>query len=120
MHPNGYASFYGHLVERAQVDVGQAVTRGQVVGYTGDPDLTCASRPHLHLEIRSGYNYRTAYNPVPLIDADWDSLMLSGPFERDLDNPRQWQALDDQPEVNFGGAILNDYARPWPPEWLTR
>ncbi|MBL8056477.1 MAG: M23 family metallopeptidase [Anaerolineales bacterium] len=123
-HPNGYASFYGHLVERAQVDVGQAVTRGQVVGYTGDPDLTCASRPHLHLEIRSGYNYRTAYNPVPLIDADWDSLMLSGPFargfERDLDNPRQWQALDDQPEVNFGGAILNDYARPWPPEWLTR
>ncbi|MBP7691624.1 MAG: M23 family metallopeptidase [Anaerolineales bacterium] len=123
-HPNGYASFYGHLVERASVDVGQPVTQGEVVGYTGDPDLTCTSRPHLHLEIRSGYNYRTAYNPVALIEADWDALMLTGAFqrgfERDLDNPRQWQTPEDQPEVQFGGAILNDYVRPWPPEWLNR
>jgi murein DD-endopeptidase MepM/ murein hydrolase activator NlpD len=123
-HPNGYASFYGHLVERASVEVGQTVTRGQVVGKTGDPDLTCTSRPHLHLEIRSGYNYSVAYNPVALIDADWDSLMLAGPFQRgyqrDLDNPRQWQFPDDQPEVRFGGEIVNDYARPWPPDWLNR
>ncbi|MBL8046248.1 MAG: M23 family metallopeptidase [Anaerolineales bacterium] len=123
-HPNGYASFYGHLVERASVDVGQTVTHGQVVGYTGDPDLTCQSRPHLHLEIRSGYNYRTAYNPAALIDTDWDALLLTGSFqrgyERDLDNPRQWQFPEEQPDVNFGGEILNDYARPWPPDWLNR
>ncbi len=123
-HPNGYASFYGHLVERASVDVGQPVARGQVVGYTGDPDLTCSSRPHLHLEIRSGYNYRTAYNPVPLIDADWDSLMLTGAFQRgyqrDLAAPRQWQFADEQPEIQFGGPILNDYSPTWPPEWLNR
>ncbi|MDW8327497.1 MAG: M23 family metallopeptidase [Anaerolineales bacterium] len=123
-HPNGYASFYGHLLERASVEVGQTVARGQVVGKTGDPDLTCSSRPHLHLEIRSGYDYRIAYNPVTLIDADWDSLMLAGPFQRgyqrDLNNPRRWQFPDDQPEVRFGGDLLNDYARTWPPDWLNR
>jgi murein DD-endopeptidase MepM/ murein hydrolase activator NlpD len=123
-HSNGYASFYGHLVERAQVEVGQAVTRGQVVGKTGDPDLTCSSRPHLHLEIRDAGSWRQAFNPVALIDADWDSLMLTGAFqrgfERDLDNPRQWQFADDQPDVQFGGPLLNDYARPWPPDWSIR
>jgi murein DD-endopeptidase MepM/ murein hydrolase activator NlpD len=123
-HPNGYASFYGHLVERPQVNVGQPVTRGEVVGHTGDPDLTCTSRPHLHLEIRDGLSYRQAFNPVALIEADWDSLMLTGSFqrgfERDLDNPRQWQFAEDQPDVRFGGSILNDYTRPWPPDWLTR
>jgi murein DD-endopeptidase MepM/ murein hydrolase activator NlpD len=123
-HPNGYASFYGHLLERPALDVGQSVTRGQQVGLTGDPDLTCTSRPHLHLEIRTGYNYRTAFNPVPLIEADWDALLLTGPFqrgyERDLDNPRQWQYPEEQPEVQFGGEILNDYTRPWPPDWLIR
>jgi murein DD-endopeptidase MepM/ murein hydrolase activator NlpD len=123
-HPNGYASLYGHLVERPSVDVGQTVARGQRVGFTGDPDLTCTSRPHLHLEVRAGYNYRTAYNPVPLIEADWDSLMLTSPFQRgyarDLDNPRRWQFPDDQPDVQFGGEIVNDYARPWPPDWQVR
>lgn len=122
-HGNGYASLYGHLVDRAVVEVGQPVTRGDVIGYSGDPDLTCHSRPHLHLEIRSA-NYRIAYNPVPLIDADWDALLLSGlsgsQFQRDLDAPRQWQTPADQPEVRFGGAILNDISRPWPPQWLNR
>ena len=123
-HANGYASFYGHLLERAQVEVGQAVTRGQVVGKTGDPDLTCSSRPHLHLEIRDAGSWRKAFNPVALIDADWDSLMLTGAFqrgfERDLDHPRQWQFADDQPEVQFGGPLLNDYTNPWPPDWSNR
>jgi hypothetical protein len=96
------------------------VRRGDAVGLTGDPDETCASRPHLHLEIRNpGYNI--AYNPIPLIDADWDGLALVGQFgagfQRDLRNPRQWQWMDDQPDVHFGGPMLNDYALPWPPDW---
>ena len=37
-------------------------------------------------------------------------------FQRDLDDPRKWQHLDDQPEARVGGPILNDFARPWPPE----
>jgi murein DD-endopeptidase MepM/ murein hydrolase activator NlpD len=121
-HPNGYASFYGHLLERSHLRAGQEVQAGELVGYVGDPDLTCLSRPHLHLEIRNAGLYTRAYNPVPLIAADWESLALTGSFSsgfaRDLTNPRRWQRLDDQPEVLFGGARLNDYSSPWPPDWV--
>lgn len=123
-HANGYASFYGHLLEKPTLTVGQNVGRGEVIGYTGDPDLTCASRPHLHLEIRQGYNYRTAYNPVALIEADWDALLLTGAFQRgyqrDLNDPHRWQWADDQPNVAFGGVLLNNYALTFPPGWVNR
>lgn len=123
-HADGYASFYGHLLERPHLTVGQEVKRGEVVALVGDPDLTCTSRPHLHLEIRDNAGYRRLYNPAPLIEADWDALALAGSFgrgfERDLDNPRQWQFLDDQPDVSLWGPLLNDYARPWPPDWSGR
>jgi murein DD-endopeptidase MepM/ murein hydrolase activator NlpD len=121
-HLNGYASFYGHLLERSHLLVGQIVRAGELVGFVGDPDETCLSRPHLHLEIRNAGLYSRAYNPVPLIAADWDSLALVGPsnsgFARDLTDPRRWQRLDDQPEVIFGGMRLNEYPSPWPPEWV--
>ena len=117
LHANGLVSLYGHLYERPRLDVGQKVQAGQVVALTGDPDLTCHSRPHLHLEIRD-QSYGYAFNPVPLIDADWNGLALfgaAGGFERDLSNPRRWVKFGDQPVTDFGGDILNDYAQPWPP-----
>lgn len=120
-HPNGYASFYGHLLETPDLVVGQAVAQGELVAYVGDPDETCTSRPHLHLEIRNAGVYNQAFNPIPLIDADWDTLALTGSFgrgfARDLSDPRRWQRLDDQPDINFWGPILNDYQDPWPLEW---
>lgn len=123
-HPAlGYASFYGHLVERPRLQPGQPVEAGQVVALSGDPAGTCYGRPHLHLEIRDLSHVRK-YNPVLLIRADWDNLALVGPFNRafehDLDDPRKWQHLDDQPEVIVGGPLLNDFARPWPPDWRRR
>jgi len=117
-HDNGMISLYGHLYERAPVTLGQRVEKGEFVGLSGDPDGTCTSRPHLHLEIRSE-DYGTAYNPIDYIDADWDALALFGPlsgFQRDLENPRQWQSIYDQPDVDFWGLMLNDYERTWPPE----
>ncbi len=120
-HANGYASFYGHLLERPQLFVGQKVKRGQEVAKVGDPDETCVSRPHLHLEIRNAGHYNRAYNPVLLIDSDWDSLALIGSFStgfaRDLENPHRWQTLYDQPDVSFHWPLLNDYSNPWPPDW---
>ena len=118
-HDDGYAALYGHLLERPQFYRGQPVKRGQVVGLSGDPDLTCLSRPHLHLEMRD-YSYGYAYNPVLLIDADWDSLALFGPrssFQRDLDHPRRWVSLYDQPTIDFWGPLMNDYEHTWPPDW---
>lgn len=118
-HPDqGYASFYGHLLEEPQGYVGMPVQHGQVVGLTGDPDESCTSRPHLHLEIRS-LSYWITYNPIQLIEADWDSIALFSPpsFQRDLDNPRRWVTPCDQPDIQFGQGMLNDYARTWPPDW---
>jgi murein DD-endopeptidase MepM/ murein hydrolase activator NlpD len=119
-HPGlGYASFYGHLLEPPALEVGQRVKAGDVVALSGDPAETCYGRPHLHMEIRDLRHWRK-YNPVILIQADWDNLALIGPFsqtfERDLDNPRKWQYLDDQPEIVVGGPLLNDFANPWPPD----
>ncbi len=119
-HQNGYASLYGHLLERPKVSVGQQVKKGEVVGLTGDPDLTCTSRPHLHLEVRDR-TLRKAFNAHLLINADWDALSLSGSFgrgfQRDLDAPRKWQSLYDQPDINFGGPLINDFANTWPRDW---
>jgi murein DD-endopeptidase MepM/ murein hydrolase activator NlpD len=119
-HGNGFVSLYGHLLETPELRPGDVVRRGQVIGLSGDPDLTCVSRPHLHLEIRdSSYHY--AYNPVQMIATDWDTLALFGPrsgFQRDLENPRRWVTPVDQPVVDFWAGPLNDYLRPWPPDWL--
>lgn len=118
-HPQaGLTTLYGHLLNPPPVSQYQSVKRGQVVGYSGDPDVTCDSRPHLHLEVRS-LDYRTAYNPLDYIDAPWDVLAGIGPFgyplfEQDLTNPRQWVYLTDQPPVVFGGIRLNNYTYPWP------
>jgi murein DD-endopeptidase MepM/ murein hydrolase activator NlpD len=118
-HDNGYASFYGHLRDRPSLSLGDKVRRGQPVAVSGDPDLTCTSRPHLHLEIRDAPAHRLAFNPLPLIDADWNRLALVGGsavgFQQDLVEPRRWQLLTDQPEISFGGPVLNDYVEPWPP-----
>ena len=117
-HDAGYVSLYGHLLERPSLVNGQRVTRGQEVARSGDPDITCDSRPHLHLEIRS-LDYRTAYNPVDVIDAAWQTLALVGPFryplfQQDLNNARRWLTQDDQPTVAFGGAALNAYTATFP------
>lgn len=119
-HPDlGYASLYGHLLEAPDLKVGQQVKRGEPVALSGDPAETCHGRPHLHLEIRDLTHVRK-YNPQALIDADWDNLATIGAFrstfEYDLDEPRKWQHLDDQPEVTVGGPLVNDFARPWPPD----
>jgi murein DD-endopeptidase MepM/ murein hydrolase activator NlpD len=116
-HGNGYVSFYGHLLETPQVRVGQHVKRGEPVALSGDMYGTCHSSPHLHLEIRDP-SLNHLYNPVTLIDADWHGILLLGgsrlPYARDLDAPRKWQSLDDQPEIDLGRGLLNDYAHPWP------
>ncbi len=119
-HPNGYISLYGHLLERPKLSVGQAVKKGEQIALTGDPDLSCTSRPHLHLEIRDRSLGR-AMNAHNLIDADWDALSLTGSFgrgyQRDLSDPRKWQTLWDQPDIRFGGPMINEFETTWPQDW---
>jgi len=116
-HYNGYVSFYGHLLERPDVSVGERVSRGDAVALTGDMLGNCAGSPHLHLEIRDA-SLNRLYNPVDFIDADWHTIALLSQrpliFQRDLDDPRRWQSLDDQPPITLGGPLLNDFPHTWP------
>jgi hypothetical protein len=114
----GLTALYGHLLERPPLAPAQPVRQGDLVGYSGDPDLTCDSRPHLHFEVRA-LDYFTAYNPVSYIDANWHALAAIGAFrypqfQQDLDDARRWLAIEDQPDVAFGGRALNRYAAPYP------
>ena len=119
-HDDGNLSVYGHLLQRPTLAVGTRVVAGQAVALSGDPySAACDRAPHLHLEIRRG-GRAIASNPVNYIEADWDSLtlgvQLSGtPFERDLDEPRKWQRIDQQPEITFGGPLINRFPHAWPP-----
>ncbi len=118
-HPQlKYSTLYGHLLEKPKLAVGQKVKQGDVVALSGDPDSTCTSRPHLHLELRDYPGRGRLFNPIPLMRADWDNLALLGSFgrgfERDLSDPRKWQQLDDQPNVTIGKPLLNNFANPWP------
>jgi murein DD-endopeptidase MepM/ murein hydrolase activator NlpD len=118
-HPQlKYSTLYGHLLEKPKLAVGQRVKQGEVVALSGDPDETCTGRPHLHLEVRDYPGRSWKVNPIPLMQADWDNLALIGNFgrgfERDLDNPRKWQQLDDQPPAVTAGKLLNDFRNPWP------
>ncbi len=118
-HPNGLVSLYGHLLNRSNLRVGQAVRQGDQLGMCGAPSgADCDTHPHLHLEIRQS-NLAGTVNPLPLIEADWANLTLGTAgeglqFQLDLDQPGRWQTIFDQPAVRFGGALLNDYARSWP------
>ena len=116
-HSNGFVSFYGHLLERPNLSVGRYVRRGEPVALSGDMYGSCVASPHLHLEVRD-QGLGKVYNPVNLIDADWHGILLLGSaplaFERDMDAPRRWQAIDDQPPITLGGPLLNEFKSPWP------
>jgi murein DD-endopeptidase MepM/ murein hydrolase activator NlpD len=119
--PDGNQAMYGHLMEPSRhVQVGQTVEAGQVVGNTGDSSAPYDGygNPHIHLEVRKR-GRDVATNLVPNFDVNWDDLSLGvypGPrFERNLDDPRRYQFPDDQPDIRFGGAIITNFSRPWPP-----
>ncbi len=57
-HGNGYETFYAHL-SGFNVSPGQVVTKGNVIGASGNTG--CSSGPHLHFEVR--YN-RGRYDPL--------------------------------------------------------
>lgn len=114
----GLTSVYGHLNVKPTLTKGTPVFKGDVIALSGDPDQTCVSRPHLHLEIRSR-DYSIALNVAQYVDADWEMLgsvgyHQYGGFVKDVNNPNAWQTIDDQPEVDFNETPLNNFRASWP------
>ncbi|MGC1309978.1 MAG: M23 family metallopeptidase [Phormidesmis sp.] len=60
-HGNGYETLYAHMSE-VKVNVGEAVKRGQIVGYIGSTGRS--SGPHLHYSL---YKDKKAINPRKLM-----------------------------------------------------
>ncbi|MBP0620883.1 M23 family metallopeptidase [Cupriavidus sp. LEh25] len=54
-HPGGFSTYYAHLSGYADIQPGQSVTQGQLIGYVGQTGW--ATGPHLHYELR--------FNDVP-------------------------------------------------------
>ena len=52
-HPNGTQTVYGHL-SQVGVYTGEYVSKGQSIGATGNSGKSTG--PHLHVEVRGGYN----------------------------------------------------------------
>ena len=63
-HGRGIQTRYGHLT-RSTVQAGQAIKRGQLIGFMGSTGRSTGS--HLHYEVRIDGK---AVNPVPFMEAD--------------------------------------------------
>lgn len=52
VHDNGLVTYYGHLIVWANIEDGEQVEAGQVIGFSGNTGDS--SGPHLHFEVRRG------------------------------------------------------------------
>lgn len=78
-HTNGMYSTYFHL-GRILVSNGNAVSSGQLIGYTGNSGAwNCQPlKSHLHFELRTSSSSSSHVNPVPYINTDWDKVLTLG------------------------------------------
>lgn len=72
--PGGQRHYYAHLDRHADIDNGERVRAGTVLGYVGTTGNAAGTPPHLHYGI---YEVGAAVNPYPMLRAS-----LEGPFAR--------------------------------------
>lgn len=70
-HGNGYTSLYMHLLNRGNVNVGDQIENGEVIGLSGNSGHSTG--PHLHLEFRNSSNKnknnkKGAFDPQSIYD----------------------------------------------------
>ena len=99
-HGNGYQTIYGHLSEKL-VTVGSTVTKGQVIGKSGDTGHVTG--PHLHFEVRKGKN--NVVDPKELKGADNGGIASSLSGLLSATNPTMLQ--NDVSGVKVSNASLS-------------
>lgn len=58
-HQHNYQTLYGHLLQMPVYNIGDSISRGDIIGYVGSTGLSTA--PHLHYSI---YYKKKAINPL--------------------------------------------------------
>jgi peptidoglycan LD-endopeptidase LytH len=58
--------YYAHLDRYADIEIGQIVSRGDVLGYVGNTGNARSTPPHLHFGV---YSATGPLNPLPLIES---------------------------------------------------
>jgi peptidoglycan LD-endopeptidase LytH len=69
--PGGHRHYYAHLDRYAEIESGDRVVPGAVLGYLGNTGNARNTPPHLHYGI---YTAKGAVNPYPLLKTDWPNL----------------------------------------------
>lgn len=97
-HDNGYYTLYGHIAYgTVKVNVGDRVSRGQVIGYLGNTGESYGA--HLHWEVRDKND--TRIDPTPYLNADLPrEVELPQPVERNK-NVTQLQVIESYLNVRL-------------------
>lgn len=53
----GYVHYLAHMMQQAQVNMGQSVRAGQVLGYLGNTGRARSTCPHLHYQVKTPRRY---------------------------------------------------------------
>ena len=97
-HDNGYYTLYGHIAYgTVKVNVGDRVSRGQVIGYLGNTGESYGA--HLHWEVRDKDDVKI--DPTPYLDADLPKeVELPQPVERNKE-VNQVEVIEPQLNVRL-------------------
>ena len=97
-HDNGYYTLYGHIAYgTVKVNVGDRVSRGQVIGYLGNTGESYGA--HLHWEVRDKDDVKI--DPTPYLDADLPKeVELPQPVERN-EEVNQVEVIEPQLNVRL-------------------
>lgn len=85
-HPSGHATLYAHMVRQPSVRTGEAVQRGQVIGFVGDTGHSAG--PHLHFEVRLGGRLVDPLAVLPKVPLWIDPLASRPPAPAGTPTPR--------------------------------
>lgn len=105
-HPDDYVTVYEHLLKDIPVQVGQKVSRSQMIGWSGSTGNSTG--PHLHFEMRDASN--KAVNPM---------YYLHSSIEQPIPAPKP--VLKEADELNeHVEVVCSDGAKVFNPDWTMK
>ncbi len=113
-NPGGESFVYMHLSEVADIDEGDELKPGDIIGYVGHTGNAVASAPHLHFEIHDDDGEAT--DPYPRITEEFDledKIEFLEDILKDADDEEELaELLVTKSRATFTAAIAQDIELP--------